>query len=82
MSERKKVGSFTWKWRPNVPKRDLVSTTSGNGFGTFVKLDDFLNVFFDFFSKNLPLPLLAWRGIDFIFSNVEIREKREIWEMY
>ena len=49
-----------------VPKCHLGSTTSGNGFGTFVKAHHFLNLFFDFIQQNPAPPCLTAEELTFL----------------
>ena len=51
-----------------APKCDLGSTNSGNGFGTFEKFHDLLNLFFgreEKFGKYIKVPILFVRGCNF-----------------
>ena len=41
-------------------------TTSGNGFGTFVKAHHFLNLFFDFIQQNPAPPCLTAEELTFL----------------
>ena len=70
------------------PKCDLGSTTSDNGFGTFGKVHDFLNLFLDSILHKPAPPPPCLTAVELTFfnylssSNIEIWEKGEIWELY
>ena len=53
-----------------VRKRDLGSTTSGNGFGTSEKFDSFLIYFFISLAKARPSPCLPEEELTFLILYV------------
>ena len=69
MWERKEKGEIVYlkvESRNFVTKCDLGSTTSGNGFGTFEKIHDFLNVFWFHVAKARPSPCLTAKESSFL----------------